>query len=89
MESIPEAGSIVRSIKGRDYGTVYLVVSVTHGQRGPVCLTANGLERKLDRLKAKNPRHLQLLCEKPVLFDPAALTDAALRKLLEAYRTEN
>ncbi len=88
MEPSPEAGSIVRSIQGRDKDTAYVVLRVEIGQRGPECLVANGIERKLDAPKRKNPRHLRLIAEaKAFTQHAAAPTDAALREALRAYRT--
>jgi large subunit ribosomal protein L14e len=55
-------GAVVRSIAGRDIGSCYLVLRLLDERRVTV---SDGRRRSVDRPKAKNRRHLEVLgwCE--------------------------
>jgi ribosomal protein L14E/L6E/L27E len=57
MDQVPELGTLVRSLSGRDAGDHYLVVGIPEPN---IVLVANGLNRPLRSPKKKNLRHLQM-----------------------------
>ena len=56
MDDTLEQGRVVRSLRGRDKGSLLAVMRV-EGGRVYVC---DGKERPIDRPKAKNIRHIEL-----------------------------
>lgn len=85
-------GWFVRSSAGRDQGRIFCVVGAD-----PDCgrlLLADGKRRKLDRPKAKQLLHLELLADgsgcpaMERLKQGGPLTDAELRRTLAAFRDE-
>ena len=72
-----EAGTVVRSLKGRDEGYLLAVV----GQQDGYVLVADGKERPLERPKKKNPNHLAPLLQlRPFSWEMRG--NKALRKAL-------
>jgi ribosomal protein L14E/L6E/L27E len=50
-------GDIVKSLKGRDNGCIYAIISVENG----VAYLANGRNRTVQNPKKKNIKHLEVL----------------------------
>lgn len=75
-----QPGSVMRSLAGRDKGTLLLVTSL-QGDRALVC---DGKERPLGRPKPKNPRHLE--ATPFALPDEAKRSDKALRRALGSIK---
>ena len=71
-------GKIVFSKAGRDKGKAMVITAVTENY----LLVCDGKERRLERPKRKNPKHLQFTNTRlePNLFE----TNRALRKSLKA-----
>lgn len=73
-----QKGQVVISLSGRDKGTMLVV---TKWQDGFV-LVCDGKERPLERVKRKNPRHLQATS---MFIDEVSMaTNPRLRKTLRA-----
>lgn len=53
----PQVGQIVKTLKGRDAGTVYVIIGVVDER---FVLIADGDKRKFDQPKRKNLQHLEL-----------------------------
>lgn len=72
-------GKIVFSKAGRDKGKAMVITAVTENY----LLVCDGKERRLERPKRKNPKHLQFTNTRlePNLFE----TNRALRKSLKAF----
>ncbi len=82
-------GALVRSLAGRDQGTCYVVLRQVDDRRVLVC---NGQQRTVDRPKAKNRRHLEVLgwVESPLgnrLEKGDRVSDQDIKKALEAKPT--
>ena len=79
-------GVIVRSLSGRDRRRLYVVVALdTDKERAYI---SDGRLRSVERPKAKNPRHLEFVCESreaEELIREGKLTNRSLRKLLSNY----
>ena len=75
-------GEIVFSKAGRDRNKAMVITAVTENY----LLVCDGKERRLERPKLKNPKHLQFtgLSLEPHRFE----TNRALRKALKAYSYE-
>jgi len=79
-------GAVVRSLAGRDLGSCYLVLRLLDDRK---VIVSDGKRRSVDRPKAKNRRHLEVLgwCE-PALalkLDRAdRITDIDIEKALAA-----
>lgn len=75
-------GEIVFSKAGRDRNKAMVITVVTENY----LLVCDGKERRLERPKRKNPKHLQFtgLSLEPHRFE----TNRALRKALKAYSYE-
>ena len=75
-------GKVVFSKAGRDKTKPMVIVAVTENY----LLVCDGKERRLERPKRKNPKHLQItnLSLKPYQFE----TNRALRKSLKALGYE-
>lgn len=74
-------GSVVRSTAGRDRGGYFVAVLVTDR----LVYIADGKERRLEKPKAKNPRHISPTCQK---FDIEDMTNKKLKKLLSELKTQ-
>lgn len=72
-------GQIVRSLAGRDAGSLYWVASA----EGDVLHLADGKRKRLSRLKRKRRKHVELTGQ-----TIEAAGDGALRRALAAYRDE-
>ena len=72
-------GRIVYSAAGRDRNKIMVIVKETENY----LLVCDGKERRLERPKRKNPKHLQFTNTRlePNLFE----TNRALRKSLKAF----
>ena len=68
-------GCIVKSLKGHDTGSIYVVLSEINES---FVLLADGRYRKLENPKQKRVKHLELIAEAVL---PEMLTDSALRKM--------
>ncbi len=53
----PQVGQIVKTLMGRDAGTVYVIIGVVDDR---FVLIADGDKRKFDQPKRKNLQHLEL-----------------------------
>ncbi len=73
-------GQIVRSKAGRDCRSIYVVLDVLPRR----VMVADGRRRTVDKPKAKNPLHLQLLQS----FQHAGgnLTDEGIREAIKDYQ---
>ena len=83
MESL-EKGTLVLSLAGRDKGCLLAAVGSDDLDRVLVC---DGKERKIEKPKSKNIRHLKVLDAK--LEEDALRSNRALRKALAAAEGEN
>lgn len=72
-----ERGSVVISLKGRDRGLTMCVQNVT--DKG--VLVCDGKERRLNKPKLKNPKHIKVLESK--LSEEQMLSDKSVRKALK------
>ena len=83
QESGWERGEIVKSLAGRDKGYLLCVV----GYDEEFVLVCDGKERRLERPKKKNPKHLQAVsCEK---FTWQLRGNHALRKALNKLKGDD
>jgi methionyl aminopeptidase len=82
-----QPGDVVRSLAGRDRGTIGVVWGLISARRVAV---VDGEVHPVSRPKPKNRRHLERLASDPVLAERIAhgrsLSDAELRSLLAPYR---
>lgn len=69
------AGTVVISRAGHDCGRAMLVVRTD----GEFLFVADGKERKLDKPKKKNRKHVRATSR---VIEPAGLTDRSLRRTL-------
>lgn len=83
MEPI-EKGTLVISLAGRDKGRLLAAAGGAAGNRVPVC---DGKERKIEKPKSKNVRHIKVLDAK--LSEEAFRGNKVLRRALAAARGEN
>ncbi|MBR3439839.1 MAG: KOW domain-containing RNA-binding protein [Clostridia bacterium] len=83
MEPV-EKGTLVLSLAGRDKGRLLAAVGSDDRNRILVC---DGKERKIERPKSKNIRHLKMLEAK--LDEDALRSNRALRKALVKAEVEN
>ncbi len=83
MEPV-EKGTLVLSLAGRDKGRLLAAVGSDDRNRILVC---DGKERKIERPKSKNIRHLKMLEAK--LDEDALKSNRALRKALAKAEVEN
>lgn len=79
-----EKGTLVLSLAGRDKGYLLAAVGSDDIDRVLVC---DGKERKIEKPKSKNIRHLKVLDAK--LEEDALRSNRALRKALAAAEGEN
>lgn len=83
MEPV-EKGTLVLSLAGRDKGRLLAAVGSDDRNRILVC---DGKERKIERPKSKNIRHLKMLETK--LDEDALRSNRALRKAIAKAEVEN
>ena len=79
-----EKGTLVLSLAGRDKGCLLAAVGSDDLDRVLVC---DGKERRIEKPKSKNIRHLKVLDAK--LEEDALRSNRALRKALAAAEGEN
>jgi ribosomal protein L14E/L6E/L27E len=68
-----QKGDVVKSLKGRDKGCIYVVINVENG----MAELANGRNRKVENPKKKNAKHLEVVLE---LGYDIRITDLDFRK---------
>lgn len=73
-------GSVVKSVAGRDQGSYYVAVSA----EDRFVFIADGKERKLEKPKRKNVKHISPTC---TVIDTTELTNKKLKKLLSEFAT--
>lgn len=71
-------GSVIKSIAGHDKNCYFVVVKVEDGY----VYIADGKERKLEKPKRKNIKHIMVTSKK---FDYKDITNKKLRRLLNEY----
>ena len=79
-------GMIVRSLSGRDRRRFYVIVGVDADKTR--VYISDGRLRATERPKAKNPRHLEFICESREAVEmirEGRLSNRSLRKLLSSY----
>lgn len=91
MQSPPLTGSAVKSVSGRDKGTLYIVTE-KYDDRYVAC--ADGKTRSVRRPKRKNVRHLTMteyrIPDKYIVRGKVVITDGeAAAFLSEICKTEN
>ena len=74
-------GSVVKSIAGHDKNTYFVVEKA----EGGFVYIANGKERKLEKPKRKNIKHILVTSDK---FDFKEITNKKLRRLLNEYENK-
>lgn len=74
-------GSVVKSLAGRDQGRYYVAVAT----EDRLVYIADGRERKLEKPKAKNPRHISPTC---TVVSLEGMTNKKLKKLLDELITQ-
>ena len=82
-DNIVKAGTLVRSLAGRDKGRCYVAVSVHDGR----VFVSDGKKRKTAFPKAKNLRHISPIGE--LNADISELSDKKLRRLITEFKTQN
>ncbi len=77
-----QLGSVVRALAGREKNSFYVAVGIHDG----FVEIADGKERKLQKPKRKNIKHIS-----PVnsVIDISELTNKKLRKLINEFKTQN
>lgn len=73
----PQIGQIVKTLKGRDAGSVYVIVGIVDER---FVLIADGDKRKFDQPKRKNVQHLEL---------QAMISSEVIHSLQESGRVTN
>ncbi len=79
---MPQRGMVVRSLAGRDKGSLLAVMQVSDGK----VLLCDGKERPADRPKSKNFRHVESIGVS--LSEEELATNRALRKALGRLNAE-
>ncbi len=77
-----KVGSVVKACAGRDKGRWFVAVAVNGG----FIEIADGKERRLEKPKRKNIKHIS---PTDTLIDTGGLTDKKLRKLIYEFETRN
>ncbi len=77
-----QKGLVVKSTAGRDQGGYYVAVEA----EDRFVFIANGKERKLEKPKRKNVKHISPTHR---LIDTAGLTNKKLKRLLSEFSTQN
>lgn len=85
--TIAQVGQLVKVLKGRDAGAVYVIVQIVDDK---FVLIADGNKRKFDQPKRKNTQHLELqpmISSEVVqsLQDSGRVTNAKLRHAVLVY----
>ncbi|MBR1393908.1 MAG: KOW domain-containing RNA-binding protein [Ruminococcus sp.] len=75
------AGSVVKALAGREKGRTFVAVAADGG----FVYIADGKERKLERPKRKNPKHISPIGAE---IDTKDLTNKKLRRLLSSLPTQ-
>ena len=75
-------GSVVKSLAGRDQDRLFVAVAATDR----CVFIADGKERKLEKPKRKNIKHIS---PTGTVVDLTDMTDKKLRKLVSAFTTQN
>lgn len=77
-----QLGSVVKALAGREKNSFYVAVGIHDG----FVEIADGKERKLQKPKRKNIKHIS-----PVnsVIDISELTNKKLRKLINEFKTQN
>ncbi len=76
-----KVGTVVRSLAGRDKDRYYVAVAVNAARVS----VADGKRHRLLSPKLKNPKHIS-----PVgVCGPGCLTDKKIRRLTNAFKTQN
>ncbi|MEW5761949.1 MAG: KOW domain-containing RNA-binding protein [Bacillota bacterium] len=79
-------GRVVTSLAGRDAGRFYIVLGVSDGR----VLVVDGLSRRVQNAKRKNPRHLRACSYvaeevRGKVARGERVTDAEIRRALQAF----
>ena len=77
-----QIGSIVRALAGREKDSFYVAVGIHDG----FVEIADGKERKLEKPKRKNIKHIS---PTNTVIDTYGLTNKKLRKLIAEFKTQN
>lgn len=77
---LPERGTIVLSLKGRDSGRFLIVLEVKNDK----VLVLDGKERPIERPKLKNIKHIQLTST--VVSEEQMLTNRSIRHALNDFK---
>mgnify|MGYP001084410321 CR=1 FL=1 len=77
-----QIGSIVKALAGRDRYSYYVAVELHDG----FVKIANGKERKLEKPKLKNTKHISPTHK---VIDMNELTNKKLRRILMEFQTQN
>lgn len=77
-----QIGSIVRALAGREKDSFYVAVGIHDG----FVEIADGKERKLEKPKRKNIKHIS---PTNTVIDTDGLTNKKLRKLIAEFKTQN
>ena len=75
-------GSVVYPLSGHDRGVAFAVVGFANNS----VLIANGRQRKIEKPKAKNPKHLQITAE--TLEQNRLLTNKLLHEALRPHNAQ-
>lgn len=82
-----KVGDIVISLSGHDKNQLFIVVSI---DKNGYLAIINGGQRKKDKPKTKNPKHVKFVAHDKNILDkylsPIA-TNAEIYKLIKAYKT--
>ena len=76
-----EIGNVVRSLKGKDAGKVYVVYSII--DKDFVSLV-NGDTRKIDNPKRKRIKHIEVV-DNALIINKQNLLDADIKKVCKSY----
>lgn len=77
-----QPGSVVKALAGREKDSFYVAVGIHDG----FVEIADGKERKLEKPKRKNIKHISPV---NMLVDISELTNKQLRKLMNEFKTQN
>lgn len=75
-------GSVVKALAGREKNSFYVAVGIHDG----FVEIADGKERKLEKPKRKNIKHIS---PTKTIIDTKELTNKKLRKLIDEFKTQN
>ena len=77
-----QIGSVVKALAGREKNSFYVAVGIHDG----FVFIADGKERKIQKPKRKNIKHIS---PTNTVFDTDGLTNKKLRKLIAEFKTQN